>query len=162
MSSVGRATILITSWSYTRLACLRGGGSIMSGAKVAQIVDSYTAGSYSILTPAREDLTSDQKAPIEYQLDGTDELKKSLNLGRISTESGKRVCLEETLVNLVTAIMPDVECILVEGQLDLIKKRSEEIGAINAHLDTINMLLANIDETLEGQFKKFDSMKARF
>lgn len=162
MSSARQATILITGCRYTKLSHIKGDNGSMSDTKSEQLVDSYTVGSYSTLSPMQEVLTSDQKSPSDFQPGSEEELKYFLNLERISTESGKKTCLEETVVNLVTAIMPDVECILVDGQLDLIKKRSEEIGAINAHLDIINMLLANIDETLDVQLKKLDSMKARF
>ena len=83
-------------------------------------------------------------------------------ISEISTESDKRRSSEELVVDLVMTIMPSIECILLEGQLDQIKERSSEIGAINARIESIEEHIAILDSTLDRAFEKFDSIKSRF
>jgi hypothetical protein len=152
ISSLTRAIILITGGKYVMIP-YRGIGDrdIMSGAKLMPV---YTGGSYIIVSP---DLISQDSIPTsDYNTLDEERITET------STERGKKASREEQVVNLVTAFMPNVEHILLKGELDLIKERSAELGAIGAHLDSMEEQLAKLNRTLDEAFEKFDSIKARF
>ena len=115
---------------------------------------SYTGGTYHIISS--DFISSDRIPTSDYIMSGEEKIKET------STESGKKISREELVVNLVTAIMPEVEEILQRGELDLIKERSAEIGAINAHLNSIDKHLVELNKSFDEAFERFDSIKARF
>lgn len=127
----------------------RGGGGTNLKSKVV-LAD---GGTWFVMPP---DLWSPDKTKLTSQDTTSDE-----GIKETSTE-GDRRSREEFVVDLVTEFMPGVECILLEGQLDKIKERSAEIGAINARLDVIETHINKMNITLDNAFEKFDAIKSRF
>ena len=131
------------------------GEIITSDATDAMVFYSYTGGIYKKVSHPHEILTSENNMSEEHEF-------STKNLDRTPTESGKSISIEEMVVDFVTMVIPDVEYILTKRQLDLIKERSTEIGAINAHLDSIDAHLAKLNKTFDVAFEKYDAIKARF
>lgn len=165
MGMPNQAIILITLGRYVRMHSRIGDeDTIASEAKTIISGDSSTGGIYTrfshdrgMMASDKEVLTSDSDKRV---FQGQQLIERDLR--ETLTESDINVSREDLLTTLVTAIMPNVECILVEGQLDLIKERSAEIGAINARLDSMTKLLAKLEISLDEGFEKFDSIKSRF
>lgn len=154
MSKVHRSTILITGGEYVRvLYHAKGDVDAMLDA-LMPARESYTGGTYHIISS--DFISSDSIPTSDYTMSSEEKIMET------STESGKKISREELVVNLVTAIMPEVEEILQRGELNLIKERSAEIGAINAHLDSIDAHLAKLNRSFDEAFEKYDAIKGRF
>jgi hypothetical protein len=150
------ALILITGGKYAKVSCrVVGDETITSEAKEAIVLYSHTGGPYQIVSPHREILTSGKDM---YEERGF----STKNIDKAYTKSGKSISLEEMVVDFVTMVIPEVEHIMTKRQLDIIKERSAEIGAINAHLDSIDVHLAKLNRTFDEAFEKYDAIKARF
>lgn len=150
------AIILITGAEYVRISYhARGDRDTMSEAKLMPLSDSYTSGTYVIVSP-------DQLSPAHILTSDDENTSEEDHITETSTESSKKLSREELVVNLVTAIMPEVENILQRGELDLIKEKYVEIGAINAYLDSIDAHLTKLNRTFDEAFEKYDAIKARF
>jgi hypothetical protein len=55
----------------------------------------------------------------------------------------------------------DIDMEITEEELEAIKERSYNLGAINASLDNIGIHLQRINYSLDEAFKKFDEFKKR-
>lgn len=131
----------------------------MSGANDVVISHSCTGGQYKVFAPRNEFplgkwvITSDTDASAEEGFSTRD-------LETIRTESDKGISIENA-VDIITTIMPDVSYFLTTRQLDSIKNRSERIGSINAHLDSIEESIKALKMSYDARLEILESIKAR-
>jgi hypothetical protein len=126
----------------------------MSEATDVTVSYTHTGGQYEVLSPdlvgTNKDFSPQPREKIDIR-----------GLEYILTEGGKNVTLEEAVVNLVTAMIPDVNCILTKRQLNLIEESSERIGAINTHLDSIGENIEKLKKHLDVQLKTLELIEAK-
>jgi hypothetical protein len=115
--------------------------------------ESYTGGTYHIVS---SDFISGDCIPTsDYAMSGEEKIKET------STESGKKISLEEIVVDFVMTIMPEIEYILTKKQLDSIKDSSKKTGAINVYLDSIGENVDKLSKSLDMQLENLEMIQSR-
>jgi len=148
-----QATILITGGEHVgALYHVKGDMDTMLEA-LMPVRESYTAGTYHIVS---SDFISGDCIPTsDYAMSGEEKIKET------STESGKKISLEEIVVDFVMTIMPEIEYILTKKQLDSIKDSSKKIGAVNVYLDSIGENVDKLSKSLDMQLENLEMIQSR-